>query len=311
MDKLLHFDYLRLIKNNLLEVKEFLRFSGHETFHCKEQWLTKGVQLFDYKEVDAFNDDIFAIAELGVGKNMVKSIHHWLKAFGWINTDGEITPIARKIIEKDIFLENESSVWLLQYHLCKEEYASIFKIIFLDYFADKVTQEFSEKSVINYINRRLQQNGTKSVSENTLSSDFNVFLKTYVAPVKNIKTVEDDFNAPLLQLNLISKTNRRNESGELVYKVNLGEQSSISPYLFMYFISDSFENETVVNLDSIRKILGSFLCLTLDSLENLISQICNLDNRFVYKDDAGIKQLQIKTNTPDFKQDLLSSIYEN
>ena len=129
--------------------------------------------------------------------------------------------------------------------------------------------------------------------------------------IKNIKTVEDDFNAPLLQLNLISKTNRRNESGELVYKINLGEQSSISPYLFMYIICDSFENETVINLDSIRKILGSFLCLSLDSLENLISQICTLDNRFVYKDDAGIKQLQIKTNTPDFKQDLLSSIYEN
>ena len=110
MDKLLHFDYLRLIKNDLIKVKEFLRFSGHETFHCKEQWLTKGVQLFDYKEVDAFNDDIFAIKELGVGKNMVKSIHHWLKAFGWIDSEGEITSIARKIIEKDIFLENESSV---------------------------------------------------------------------------------------------------------------------------------------------------------------------------------------------------------
>ena len=35
--------------------ENLLRFSGHDTFHCKEQWLLKGVQLIENQgSIDIF-----------------------------------------------------------------------------------------------------------------------------------------------------------------------------------------------------------------------------------------------------------------
>mgnify|MGYP003628392113 CR=1 FL=1 len=65
----------------MISNQESYRFSGHETFHCKEQWILKGAQLVEIQG----GSDIFkrnnAIPILGVGINMVRSIHHWLRAF--------------------------------------------------------------------------------------------------------------------------------------------------------------------------------------------------------------------------------------
>lgn len=54
-----------------------LKFSGHESFHCRPFWLKKG---FDFVKANQQITDKAGI-ELGVGKNMVGSIRFWLKAF--------------------------------------------------------------------------------------------------------------------------------------------------------------------------------------------------------------------------------------
>lgn len=56
------------------------RFSGHETFTCKQFWLKKGFDFLQGNE-RRFSDES-AVVELGVGKNMVSSIAYWLKSFG-------------------------------------------------------------------------------------------------------------------------------------------------------------------------------------------------------------------------------------
>ena len=43
-----------------------------------------------------------AISKLGVGKNMVRSIHYWLRAFGMLNDAEKVTDIA-----KGLFVERE------------------------------------------------------------------------------------------------------------------------------------------------------------------------------------------------------------
>ena len=53
-------------------------FGRHESFALRYGWLTKGFQAFEK------NKNIFSspdsIVTLGVGKNMVNSIRHWLRA---------------------------------------------------------------------------------------------------------------------------------------------------------------------------------------------------------------------------------------
>ena len=57
------------------------RFSGHESFACRYAWLPKA-----YRELrtdpDAFADEDRAMVQLGVGKNMVRSIRFWVEVMG-------------------------------------------------------------------------------------------------------------------------------------------------------------------------------------------------------------------------------------
>jgi len=294
--------------------KSTLRFSGHDTFNCKEQWILKGLQLIENESDTTIFKETEAISKLGVGKNMVRSIHYWLRAFGMLNDAEKVTDIAKGLFveEKwDKYLESEGSLWLLQYFLCKTGYASIFKLIFNDYFSDKATLEFSEFQILNFINRELSKNGQSKVSENTLISDFKVFIRTYASPTKNVKTIEDDFSVPLLSLNLISDTGRKNDKNQNIYRLNKGMQKTISPEIFGFCLLDHFELEKAINYDNIMNTIGSYLCFSNDGLDDLIEQLCDsYKNHFSYKSDAGTRQVQIKNAKKDFKTILLKKHYE-
>ncbi|MGO2103508.1 MAG: DUF4007 family protein [Psychroflexus halocasei] len=292
--------------------KKALKFSGHDTFHCKEQWILKGVQLIDNEGgVDVFKRNE-AIPLLGVGKNMVRSINHWLKSFGMIDDEGEVSQLAKLLFledKLDPYLESEGSLWLLQFWLCKTNHSSIFQIVFAKYFLDKATLDFSENQILNYVNRLLEEDGKKKVAEKTFNSDFKVFTRTYVSPKKKDKTIEDDFNVPLLSLNLISKSDEDNSFGNTVYRVNKGFQESITSEVFGYCLIEEFEGESAINYNEIRKTVGAYLCLSNEGLEDKISQLCEEYQEFVFKNDAGVKQVQIKKSTNEFKINLLKNHY--
>lgn len=290
-----------------------LRFSGHETFHCKEQWMLKGVQLVqDQGGADVLRREEESVPLLGVGKNMVRSINHWLKAFGFLNTDNQVSEFANLLFlveELDPYLEKEGTLWLLQYFICSTGYASIFNLIFSEYFSNKATLEFSELQIQKFISAELRLRNQKSVTEKTLNSDFKVFIRTYVSPIKNDKTVEDDFNAPLLSLNLVIDTGRKNNLGQTVYRINR-DMHSVPSEVFVYCLLNEFENELSISFDDIRKTIGSYLCISNEGLERLIDEICENHNEFVYKDDAGIRQLQLKNVNENFKNKMLTRYYE-
>lgn len=285
------------------------RYSGHETFHCREQWLLKGLQLFDNHGDISFFRSNEAINELGVGKNMVRSILHWLKSFGLIDNHEEISKFANLIFLKgvvDPYLEDQDTIWLMQYYLCKTKYASIYHQVFSDYFKDKATFEFTEYSVLNYLKRILLNENQRMVSDKTLLSDIKVFIRTYYVPKKNVKTIEDDFNAPLHGLNLILSTGRTDEHGNAVFKINKNEQESLSEKVLAYSLLEEFDNSSAIDFDSIRSSIGYYFCLTNEGLENKLRKLCQIyHNHFVFKDDAGIKQITTKNISIDFKASLI------
>jgi hypothetical protein len=296
----------------MISNQESYRFSGHDTFHCKEQWLLKGIQLI----VGQGSNDIFkedkAIPMLGVGKNMVRSIHHWLRSFNIIDKENNITTFADLLFVTDQFdpyLENEGSLWLLQYYLCKTNHSSIFQLVFSSYFSDKATLEFSEFQILNYVNRVLQKNNQKEVAEKTLNSDFKVFIRTYVSPAKNDKTIEEDFNVPLLSLNLVSDSGRKNNANQTVYRLNRRVQESITAEVFAYCLLSEFEADNSVSFDQVRKTVGAYLCLSNEGLEILIDDLCSKYTDFVYKDDAGVRQLQFNNKSEDFIKNMLITHY--
>lgn len=290
------------------------RFSGHDTFHCREQWLLKGFQLVEKQGSISYFRSNNAIADLGVGKNMVRSILHWMKAFNIYDEEedkpGKLSELLFTNLELDPFLENEGSIWLLQYFVCSTEYATIFRFIFRDYFLDKASMEFSESQIKQFLKRRLADANQRSVTDTTLASDFKVFIKTYVSPKRNTKTVEDDFSAPMLGLNLVVDTGKRNEYNEHIYRVNRGVQISLSEEIFAFCLLLHFDGQQTINLDDIRTSLGAFFCLSNEGLEQIIESLCESYKEFIYKDDAGVRQIQLKNISEDFRTSLLKKHYK-
>ncbi|WP_412987669.1 DUF4007 family protein [Pontimicrobium sp. IMCC45349] len=289
-----------------------LRFSGHDTFHCKEQWLLKGVQLVENKGF-AFLRTEDAISSLGVGKNMVRSIQHWLRAFELVDEKGCLTDFSKLLLtnkEFDPYLENDASLWLLQYHICENHYASIYKLIYCDYFSDKALYEFSEYQISKFVNSKLRLNEQKEIAQKTLEADFKVFIRTYLSQTKNYKTVEDDFNVPLVSLNLVEDTGRENDKGQNVYRLNKGNHN-IPLEIIAYCLLDKFSEEVSVSFDLISRTIGSYLCVSNDWLDYLLNQLATEFKEFVYKNDAGVRQIQIKSrNKNNLKIKMLEKYYD-
>ncbi|HCQ6447948.1 TPA: DUF4007 family protein [Klebsiella pneumoniae] len=100
-------------------------FSGHETFPLRHMWLKK---VFDQATKDGeipkstFADQK-AIADFGVGKNMVASIRHWALACDVILENGDhfrIRRLAKEILSDDgldPYAESPSTAWLAHWQL--------------------------------------------------------------------------------------------------------------------------------------------------------------------------------------------------
>jgi hypothetical protein len=296
-----------------------LRFSGHDTFHCKEQWLLKGFQKIDNQGYKAGFGSDSALVDLGVGKNMVRAISHWMKSFDIINEENILTPFANDVFGAngfDPYLENQGTLWLLQYKLCSKNYASIYGLLFCDYFLEKATLEFSEGQIVSYITRKLQESNERIVTETTLVADLKVLLKTYITPKRgdkmNEKTLEDDFSAPLQSLNLIIPLERRAETNEKIYQINRKDiQRGLSVEIFGFCLLIEFQEGDVINLDRLKGTLGAFFCLTNEGLLDAIQGLTEAYSEFVFKEDGGIRQLQIKVeNKIELGKKLLTTHYE-
>ncbi|WP_016988897.1 DUF4007 family protein [Flavobacterium sp. ACAM 123] len=288
-----------------------LKFSGHDTFHCRQQWLLKGIELIDNEELNGFNNLEEAILNLGVGKNMVQAIQYWLRAFGLIDDDKNTTDLAEIIFSEengyDRYLENEGTLWLLQYLICRTDIASIYKLIFSDYSKERISYEFDERQILNFIKLKIAETSNRETSENTLISDFKVFIQSYFAGIRGSKSLEDDFNSPLIELNLISALNR--ENGVITYKLNKENRNNFPLEIFGYCLFDLYDNETAIEFKEIRQTLGSFFVLTNEGLEVIIEKLCSKYSEFVFNEDAGIRQIQLKANNENFKLQLLQNYY--
>lgn len=289
-----------------------LKFSGHDTFYCRQQWLLKGVELIENKDLSGFNNLEESILNLGVGKNMVQAIQYWLRAFNLIDDEKKLTEIGKLIFSKeegvDRFLEDEGTLWLLQYLICKTGIASIYKLIFSDYSQERISNEFDERQILNFIKLKISETNNKETSENTLISDFKVFVQSYFSGTRSAKSLEDDYNSPLIELNLISSISR--EHGLVTYKLNKENRIDFPLEIFGFCFNDLYGNNAAVQFKEIRKTLGSYFVLTNEGLEIIIEKLCSKYPEFIFNDDAGVRQIQLKTDSEDYKLQLLQKYYE-
>jgi hypothetical protein len=189
-----------------------MKFSGHETFACRYVWLPKALQAIQ-SDPRVFADEDEAIVELGVGKNMVRSIRFWVEASGMAKPAQqglEPTKLGLLIFGAkgwDPFIEDIQTLWLIHWNLTTQIEHPLFAWEFL--FNRWHEPEFTESAVLKAFAK--ETDGlSKRLSSVTLQQHFQVFLHTYV-PARGQKEEisEDNLDCPLTELELLVKIGER------------------------------------------------------------------------------------------------------
>lgn len=283
-----------------------LSFSGHESFQCRNLWLKKG---YDFINLNwDFNNDT-AVVELGVGKNMVTSIKYWLKAFDLIDETESTRELASIILDqdgRDPYLEDIGTLWFLHYKLVTTNKASIYNLYFN--FFRKQRIEFSKEHLLNYLKSEcIHQN--ESHSEKTIETDIGVFLKNYITPnsKSDSKDIEDSFSSLLIELDLIKPIKDRKDW----YECRNEFRASLPTEIVLYAI---LENENFGKSISFNHLLndenspGVIFALDADSLVKHILEITKRYEGCTYKEDAGVRELQLNSNLSSLN--VLENYYE-
>lgn len=268
-----------------------LKFSGHESFNCRQIWLKKGLDFL--KNGGNFNNPE-AVVELGVGKNMVTSIQYWLQAFGIIQGDKTPSQFGEFIFGEngiDSFLENPATLWLLHYRIIKSNYASIYNYFFNAFKNENI--EFSTQSLLTALNQKCELENYNS-TEKTLQRDITVFLKNYLKSNKKEKNLDDEYSGIFISNNIIERIGKTEKDN---YRVVINERLEIPIEIVLFLILDLFpDSDSISFYDVLNKknSIGNCFLINEDGFYQKILAIQNIYSNIIFKEDAGIKEIQIK-----------------
>ena len=219
-------------------------FSGHETFPFRYAWLKKGVDAVKEKPTTFSDDD--ATITLGVGKNMVRSIQHWCQVSRLIENDAMGLNQRRRYVPTqfgnsifaddgfDPYLEDMATLWLIHWQLTTNtNRATTWYWAFSIFGQNEFGRDTFTAELINWTER----NTRNRISENSIKRDVDCFLRTYV-PSRLTKTtiMEDTFDCPLVELNLISDSSDGN-----TYRFHRGPKPSLPIEIFAAALSEFWD----------------------------------------------------------------------
>ncbi|GAB5351632.1 DUF4007 family protein [Qipengyuania sp. 483] len=225
------------------------QFSGHETFPLRYGWLKKAFDPVYEQRKSADNRSIFlsdsAIADFGVGKNMVSSMRYWAQACNIIKTEGQAlrpTAFGEKIFGPsglDPYIEHEATLWLLHWFLCSRPDRTTWHYAF-NYFH---AQNFDREMLVEELLKVATAQSWPRVSAATVKRDVECFARTYAArPLAKSATHEDALESPLCELGLLRPTGRKDG-----FRFVRGQQPSLGGGVFAFAVAQFWEQFTNSN----------------------------------------------------------------
>ena len=210
-------------------------YARHETFHIREGWLFKGMAAICERPHIFLADD--ASDRLGLGKNMVRALRFWMIATGIAEEYREsrqtyqrlTEPFGRLVWEHDPYLEEEGTLWLIHYHLVKDQGGATTWYWFFNHFSQPV---FDQAIFIDALHSWVIGNESKSISEKSLKRDFDCLVRTYL-PDRKAHSPEDLIECPLAQLGLIAEADNGRARR---YRLMRPNPDRIHPMIFLYVL---------------------------------------------------------------------------
>jgi hypothetical protein len=282
-----------------------ISFGRHETFPLRYSWLTKGFQALISNQ-NIFSSDE-ATVELGVGKNMVKSIRFWLlacKMVKYSNSKYEPTELGSLIFDAkggvDPYLEDEVTLWLIHWLISTNpKNATAWFWFFNRFHKPEFMADESSAALIEFAN----QNNIKS-SLTILKGDTGILLRMYSRSTGNTRTsLEEALDSPLSLLGLITQA-----PGGRNYFSYPEEREDLPLCVFGFAVLQLLETLEKKDLPigdlmyskTDFPSLGAVFRLTENSLISKLEQLGQIyGDIFAVRETAGIHQVYVlKTTDP-------------
>ena len=273
-------------------------FSGHETFTLRHGWLKKAVDGIRANPRLFADED--AMVDLGVGKNMVRSIRHWALAMDTLaefpSTRGAelgTTPFGDLIFGaqgRDPFLEDQNTLWLLHWKLATNERRStgwcwMFNLL--------RTDEFTRESLAELFHAELKRRNIAGPSASSLGRDIDCALRTYLGTRAKADVLEENLECPLVELQLITA-----DPEGVLFRFNRGPKPSISDDVFLYCLLEFWDSRTLGDTLSFSDIAfearspGAVFKLDENSTASRLERLDHLTGgKYVYDETSGLKQV--------------------
>jgi hypothetical protein len=183
-----------------------MKFGGHETFPVREGWLRKGLVLLD--DHPSLQTDPHVCDYLGVGRNMAKSIWHWLKITGLVESRTGTSPaplvlsdLGRCVLKRDPYLLETATWWALHTNVVSHANHALVWRWFFNEFA---IERFDRALCMEQLHRKLETSGARMPSAKTLVRDIHCLLQSYARPIPaETEDPEDANESPFRELGLL------------------------------------------------------------------------------------------------------------
>ena len=216
-------------------------FSGHETFPLRQLWLTKA---FHYAALHNFEPNCFsldsAIADLGVGKNMVSSIRHWALATDVLTEDstgfspgriGELIIGSSDSPGRDPWFETANSIWLVHWLLAGRGRRSTT----WRWFFSRVNEaRYERDKLFPQLSQWCSDEGL-TASANTLRRDLETCLRCYL-PRASAISGEEAAEPLLSELALLSA-----DGTQSAIRFNKGPKQTLDDNIFYFSVLDFWD----------------------------------------------------------------------
>jgi hypothetical protein len=170
------------------------QFSGHETFPLRYGWLNKVFDaIADGKSKR--NENLFsrdqAVANFGVGKNMVSSMKHWALVAGIIEeveSGYRATQLGELLMGDeglDPYLESPASLWLIHWHIASNLHRATTWYWAFGCYSGLI---FDQDRLVSELSQLFKDQRWKHVAPTTVKRDVECFIKTYAMHTRSRQT---------------------------------------------------------------------------------------------------------------------------
>ena len=212
-------------------------FSGHESFPFRHGWLKKGYDaLCQHPDVFLHED---ALVKLGVGKNMVYSIRHWMVALELARPGDEEperkhltpTPLAHSLLHDegwDPYLEDDGTLWVLHRRLVMSENKAT---TWWWVFHRPHTATLQKDTLLTELGAAAEKKRWRA-TQGSLKRDVDCFIRMYLPQLDARSAQEDAVTCPLSALGLLESL----DQGE--YILSYGWQPSLPDDVFRWGLAE-------------------------------------------------------------------------